>query len=244
MTVLPILDPGLVALVLVAVLVSFVVSSSAGLGGSLVLVPTLVVVMGPREGIALAALLLAANNVVKVVAYRATLPVARSLVVVVATMGGVALGARLLVTLPETVVVLAVAASLVVAFAAERRGWRPDPRIGPAVLAAASGATSGVSGTSGPLKGVALRHLGLDRRHTVGAASLVSLAGDLVKTGVFAEASLLGADAVRLAVACVPLMLVGTLLGRRLNGTVGERGYAGLFWTVTGGYALRLLLLA
>ena len=42
--------------VLFLVYLSFAVSASAGLGGSLVLVPTLVVFLGSKEGIALAAL--------------------------------------------------------------------------------------------------------------------------------------------------------------------------------------------
>ena len=48
--------------VLCLVYVSFAVSASAGLGGSLVLVPTLVVFLGSKEGIALAALLLPAGH--------------------------------------------------------------------------------------------------------------------------------------------------------------------------------------
>jgi uncharacterized membrane protein YfcA len=51
--------------VLALVYVSFTISASAGLGGSLVLVPTLVLFIGPKEGVALAALLLASNNVMR-----------------------------------------------------------------------------------------------------------------------------------------------------------------------------------
>jgi hypothetical protein len=36
-------------------------------------------------------------------------------------------------------------------------------------------------------------------------------------------------------------MLIATLLGRRFNYKIGERGYAGLFWTVMLGYTGRLL---
>ena len=38
----------------------------------------------------------------------------------------------------------------------------------------------------------------------------------------------------------VPLMVVGTGLGRRLNGRLGADGYATWFWIVMGGYSLRL----
>jgi uncharacterized membrane protein YfcA len=59
---------------LIAVFGGFLLSASAGLGGSLIVVPALVLIVGPKEGISLAALLLATNNLVKVVAYRKHLP--------------------------------------------------------------------------------------------------------------------------------------------------------------------------
>jgi hypothetical protein len=110
------------------------------------------------------------------------------------------------------------------------------------VLAFGAGATSGFSGTSGPLKGMAIRQLDLDRAHFVGAASLVSLAGDATKTVIFTEAALLGSQSFMMALFAVPLMLVATFSGRRINQTIGERGYAVLFWGVMTGYTARLLL--
>jgi len=50
------------ALTLSAILASFTLSASAGLGGSLILVPALALVLGTKEGVALAALLLAGNT--------------------------------------------------------------------------------------------------------------------------------------------------------------------------------------
>ena len=76
------MDPIVAALTLVAVAASFAVSASAGLGGSLILVPTLALVLGTKEGVAMAALLLAGNNVVKVIAYRRSLPFRSAAVVV------------------------------------------------------------------------------------------------------------------------------------------------------------------
>lgn len=110
------------------------------------------------------------------------------------------------------------------------------------LLAFGSGATSGFSGTSGPLKGMAIRQLSLDRGHFVGAASLASLVGDATKTAVFAEASLLSGSAVLVAILAVPLMIVATFGGRRINHVIGEKGYSVLFWAVMAGYTVRLLV--
>lgn len=236
------MDPLVVGVTLVAIGVAFAVSASAGLGGSLVLVPTLVLVLGTKRGVALAALLLAGNNVVKVIAYRQTLPFRKAAAVVVLLALGAAIGARLLVSSPDAVVTVAVIASFGVALVAERFELSRLRIIGGPVLAFASGATSGFSGTSGPLKGMSIRQLDLDRAHIVGAASLASLVGDATKTAVFAEARLLSGSSVLLAVLAVPLMIVATLGGRSINRAIGERGYTGLFWAVMAGYTARLLI--
>ncbi len=235
------MDPLLVAVVLLAVAVSFAVSAAAGFGGSLVLVPALVLLLGVKPGIALAALLLASNNVVKLFLYRQAIPWRRATPLIVLVALGAAVGALLLVAAPERVVLVAVLLVFGLAFAAERLDLGRLQRAGAPVLALLSGATSGFSGTSGPLKGLAVRQLGLDRAHLVGGLSLASLVGDLTKTAVWAEAQLVTADGFRLAVAAVPLMLGASLLGRHVNRRLGERGFAGLFWVIMAGYTVRLL---
>jgi uncharacterized protein len=229
-----------VTLLLVAV--SFAVSATVGLGGSLVLIPTLTVALGAKEAIPLAALLLGANNAVKVVGYRRTIPWRAAVGVVLALSVGAALGARALVAAPEWSVTAAVVASFAATLVSERRGHRRGSTAASPLLAFGAGATSGFSGTSGPLKGVALRALRLDRRHLAGGASIASLAGDLTKAGVFAHAGLLDGASLRWALAAVPLMLAATAGGVRTNRRIGEPAFAVLFWAVMGGYTARLLL--
>ena len=141
----------------------------------------------------------------------------------------------------ETSIQIAVAVAIVLTFASERIDV-PGRRAWGTALAFGAGVSSGFSGTSGPLKGVALRSLRLDRRGLVGAASLVSLVGDATKTAVFAEAGLLSGSQILVVAALVPVMITATLLGRRFNNVVGERGYAVLFWLVMAGYISRLLI--
>lgn len=235
------MEPWVVVATLTAVTVSFTVSASAGLGGSLILVPTLALLLGTKEGVALAALLLAANNVVKVLAYRETLPFRKALLVIILVSAGALVGARMLVSTPEQVVTIAVIVSFAIALIAERFDLSAVQRTGGPLLAVASGATSGFSGTSGPLKGMALRQLKLDRAHFVGAASLVSLAGDATKAVVFTEAGLLSGASLFVVVLATPLMFLATFSGRRINLTIGERGYTMLFWGVMAGYSFRLV---
>ncbi len=226
--------------VLALVYASFTISASAGLGGSLLLVPTLVVFLGSKEGVALAALLLASNNVMKIIAYRRTLPFKAAAGITVLIVIGAAVGSTLLVKAPASWVSVGVVAMFIISIAAERFELdRMRAGIAP-LVAFTSGASSGFSGTSGPLKGVAIRNLDLDRRHFVGAASLASFAGDATKTAIFAEGQLLGRNSLLIALAAVPLMALGTWSGATLNDRVGEQKFAVLFWTVMGGYSIRL----
>ena len=240
------LDPLFLLLLLIAVPAAFTLSSSAGLGGSLILVPSLAAILGAKEGIALAALLLAANNIAKLASYRRTLPVRAAILIALTVMAGAAIGAGLMISAPESWVTALVIAAILATFAADllkldhatsasRKGWA-------AVLAFTSGASSGFSGMSGPLKGVALRSIGLQRQWFVGAAAMVSLAGDATKAAVFSHAGLLTQSEWLLAAGLIPVMIASTLLGRRINQQVGERGYAVLFWAVMLGYTGRLVL--
>ena len=232
----------MIAFALAASALAFVLSAAAGLGGSLILVPALSLVYGVKEGVALAAILLAGNNIAKVVAYRRTLPIKAASGVLALTILGSFLGAELLVRSPERVVQVAVVLAIVLGFAAERLRLTTAPRFSAGLLALVAGLTSGFSGTSGPLKGLALRRLDFDRMHLVGAASAVSLASDAVKGAVYLRAGLVDREAWVVVLACVLLMPIATLTGRRINRQVGEAAYSGLFWTVMMGYTLRLLV--
>lgn len=229
--------------VLALVYASFTVSASAGLGGSLVLVPTLALYLGTKEGVALAALLLSSNNIMKILAYRRTLPFRAAVWITILIVAGAALGSTLLVQAPTVVVTAGVVVMFAATIVAERLELTPVRAGFAPLLGFVSGASSGFSGTSGPLKGVAIRNLDLDRRHFVGAASLASFAGDATKTAIFAEADLLGRNSILLALAAVPLMALGTWSGSHLNERVGEHRFALLFWTVMSGYTVRLGIL-
>ncbi|MET7293111.1 sulfite exporter TauE/SafE family protein [Streptomyces griseoloalbus] len=235
------MEPYLFPVVFFAVAAAFTLSASAGFGGSLILVPTLALLLGTKSGVALAALLLAFNNLVKVYAYRKTLPYRKAAVVIALVAVGAFLGAKLLVSAPERAVAIAVIVSFAAAFLIESLDLTRWQRAGSPVLAFVSGATSGFSGTSGPLKGLAVRGLGLDRLHLVGALSLASLVGDATKTAVWTEASLLTGRDYVVTLVCLPLMFFSTFLGKRLNTKIGERGYTRVFWTVMVGYTGRLV---
>ena len=237
------IDP-LMILLLLAVPAAFMFSSAAGLGGSLILVPVLAAMLGTKEGVALAALLLAANNLVKLGAYRKTLPLRAAGMIAIAVMLGAALGAGLMVSAPESWVTAMVLTMILATFVADFLPMGATRTRWAGVLAFSSGATSGFSGTSGPLKGVAIRSLGLQRQYFVGAAAIVSVVGDLTKASVFSHSGLLDKGDLLLAALLLPVMITATLAGRGINQRIGERGYAVLFWAAMAGYTGRLVFAA
>ncbi|MFQ5637533.1 MAG: sulfite exporter TauE/SafE family protein [bacterium] len=234
----------MIVLIIALSALSFMLSASVGLGGSLILVPALSLFLGPKQGIALAAILLGCNNIAKTNAYRRTIPFRAVIWILLLTIIGAAIGAKLLVAAPESWVNYAIVVSIGATFLLECSGRRKQKlrHATGAALAFGAGATSGFSGTSGPLKGIALRNLELDRLHYVGAASVVSLAGDIMKAVMFTQASLMSQTSWLIVLGALPLMPLAALAGRHLNSRIGERAYARVFWSVMMGYSIRLLL--
>lgn len=202
----------------------------------------MVLLYGAKHGVAIAALLLACNNVGKVIVYRHHVPLRAALPVLAATILGASFGAAVLLTVSASAVQIGVIVGITIAFAFERLTLPTVQKPLAAVFALGSGASSGFAGTSGPLKGVALRSLGLDRQRFVGAASVVSLGGDAAKTMIFLTALRFDTSATVTIAFAILLIPVATLLGRHINHAIGEKAYAGLFWAVMTGYVLRLVV--
>lgn len=236
---------------------AFLISSVVGLGGSLIAVPLAVMTFGPKAGVAMASLLLLGNNIVKVVAYRQAIPWKGSASLALITMVATFLGANLLVALPDRWVVAAVIVSLLCSLVAEiqagrlstlpqqdtdsRRALRPHGFKRGSLYALAAGLSSGVSGTSGPLKALAIRQWVNDPATFAGSASLVSLVGDFTKTAVFAQAALYPTSQLPLLAPLLPMMLLIPFVGRAINRQLGSGVFSALFWLVIVGYASRLL---
>lgn len=234
----------LTAVILLVTFTSLFISSIAGYGGSLLLLPALGALLGPKEGIAMAALVLGWNNFFKVIAYRRTLAVRKGWPLLVVTAAGVLAGATLLISAPETLVVWAIVvvtmASLCIElFAGDR--LRRATKSAAVPLMAGGAVLSGFSGTSGPLKGVSIRSLGLPRLEHVGLASCVSLVGDVLKVELFAQAGLLPRIEWYLVAAVLPVMPLAAWVGRRVNETINENTFRWVFWSVVGAYSLRMV---
>jgi uncharacterized protein len=230
-------------LVLLATFTALFISSIAGYGGSLILVPALGAILGVKEGVALAALLLGWNNVFKVVAYRHTLALRRGWPLLVVTLIGVWFGAWLLIEANDRIVVWLVVAATVLSLVAELVGVERIQRVqrrAAAPIMLGSGVLSGVSGTSGPLKGISVRSLGLPRLEHVGLASSVSLVADALKVELFATAGIFDTIDLTVVLLALPVMPIAAWVGRHVNQRMDETAFRWVFWSVVGGYTLRM----
>ena len=234
----------LTIVVLLAAFTSLFVSSIAGYGGSLLLLPTFGALLGPKEGIAMAALVLGWNNVFKVIAYRKTLALRKGWPLLVVTAVGVFIGARFLLSAPEALVLWSIVVVTVISLgielvASERIRRATESAAVP--LMAAGAVLSGFSGTSGPLKGISIRSLRLPRLEHVGLASSVSLVGDLLKVELFAQAGILPRIEWYLVAVVLPVMPLAAWVGRKVNERINETTFRWVFWSVVGAYSARMM---
>jgi uncharacterized membrane protein YfcA len=222
-------------------------SSVAGFGGSLILTPLLVLTLGAKQGIALSALILATHNGIKLIAYRSFLPIKASMVITGATLAGVFIGSVLLVAMPDKVAIFLLIFFSVTTLLFEvshqfnSRTFNQNTKALSPWIAFLSGIASGSSGTSGPLKGLAVKNLQLDCLEHVGAASIVSFAGDVLKAGVFSSAGLLNSDSLTTLAFVTPLMPICAFAGLAFNKRFGDKAFAAIFWVLIGGYILRTI---
>lgn len=233
----------MLAFILFSIFIGFVVSASAGMGGSLILVPILALTLGSKTGIAISAILLGCNNLFKVIAYRRTIPLKSIFKILILIALGAGLGSAIMARAPEIWVDWAIIISFFMAFLFERKKWTRLRSITAPGFAFLAGISSGFSGTSGPLKGIALRNLKLNRFYFVGGASVISLAGDLVKASVYFQWSFFGEFDNGLIICSLFIMPIAVYIGKLINEKIGERAYTFLFWVVMLGYSIRILLI-
>ena len=223
------------------IFVSFLLSASCGLGGSLILIPSLSILFGIKESIIISSLLLAMNNLVKVCLFRKSiqlLPVGGLLVCIA---GGASLGALLLLKMDEKLITPIFILHVVFSFIFQRNKNLEVRKKVSLAISFVAGLLSGVAGSAGPLKGIALKCHVFTKTELVAAASLLSFVTDLTKSAIYLPAtySQLPWGIVWYSLLVMP---IATALGRYLNRRMSETAYDALFYSVMSGYVLRLLI--
>ncbi len=226
----------------ILIFVAFLVSASAGMGGSLLLLPVLSFVVGLREAVVLSSILLGLNNIFKLVAYFKHLVWQSALPLLIAIAFGSGLGAMLFLKIERNTVAALLLLNLLATFFIQRKAKPSMQKRASGILAFVAGLLSGVSGSSGPLKGMAIKCLKITPMQTVACATILSTGSDLIKASVYLQKLTLSPLSIQFFAGSLILMPIATYLGKKINAKFGTTAYDLLFYSVMSGYVVRMLL--
>lgn len=220
--------PELLLAIALAALAASTVAAVAGFGGSAILLPLLIPAFGARDAVLIMTIVQLVGNGSRVVFNRRelVLPVVGwfSLgAIPFAIIGGLAFAAAPLSTLTRLLGVFLVGMVIWrhLPTATLRRG--PMPIRSFAAVGAVSSFISAVIGTVGPLVVPFFLAYGLMKGAYIGTEALSSVITQAVKLGTYTGVAAMTATALVVGLALAPLMIVGTLIGKRLLHGVSDR---------------------
>jgi uncharacterized membrane protein YfcA len=213
---------------IIAVFAAGVIKGLTGFGFSLVCVPVLVVLLGPRTGVPVIILLNATANIAMFPIVRRAVHLRRIVPLIAAGIAAVPLGMLLLLRLdPQTVELVAGFAAILFAFAFLAGFQRPvsNEKWGFAVAGLISGTSNGLISTGGPPAVLFLTNQGVPKQTF--RASLVTyfLFLNLASIPMFLAGGLLSVRVARLALMLVPAMFLGAFAGSKLLHRMPERTF-------------------
>jgi len=213
---------------IIAVFAAGVIKGLTGFGFSLVSVPVLVVILGPRTAVPIIILLNATANVAMFPLVRQAAHLRRIVPLVVAGIAAVPLGMLLLLKLdPQTVKLLAGCVTILFALAFLAGFQRPvsNEKWGFAAAGLISGTTNGLISTGGPPAVLFLTNQGVPKKTF--RASLVAyfLFLNLASVPMFVAGGLLSASIARQALILAPAMFLGAFVGSKLLHKLPEQTF-------------------
>lgn len=215
-------------LIVAAAFIASTVAAVAGFGGSAILLPLLVPAFGARDAVLILTIVQLVGNVSRVVLNRheLVLPVVASFsvgAVPFAVLGGLAFASAPLAVLTRLLGAFLIG---VVAW----RHFRPSDAEGIhmtlsrfALLGAASSFISALVGTIGPLLVPFFLAYGLMRGAYIGTEALSTVVIQVAKIGTYAGAAVLTPLSILVGMALAPLMVLGSLFGKRVLNRLSDR---------------------
>lgn len=231
------------ALVYILIFLSFLISASAGMGGSLLLIPTLSYFIGVRDGIIISSILLGLNNCIKIFVFRKYIRLKNIVYLLIFMLTGAVAGSLLMMKIAEDILAVILFINIIFAFFIEKNAKSVVRKKISWLYSGLSGFFSGISGTSGPLKGMAIKCLELNKLQIVATASVLSFATDSAKAIIYVgNYNPLAGNSFNLLLISICMMPIATILGKRINHKISDVAYDVLFFSILSGYAVRLIL--
>ncbi len=230
MTISAIFGLDLPCLILVVVVgwVGFVVSSTFGVGGALLLIPLLAQRMPAAHAVALSAPVMLFNNVLKAIVFRKSIDRRGTVLVSALALPAAFVGALWAARLDDRWILIGVAALIVISVVVER-GLDRRMRMSDTGLlwwGAVTGAVSGLCGAAGPPTAIGLRGWGLEHERFVATVALFAILLQLVKIPAYVGNGTLPLERWPLALLLSAVAALGVAVAPRLLRTVPTRMFA------------------
>lgn len=222
------LEPSFLLLVLVVGWVGFVVSSTFGVGGALLLIPLLAQRMPAAHAVALSAPVMLFNNLLKAIVFRRSIDKRGTLLVSALALPAAFLGALWSTRLDDRWILIGVAALIILSIVIERgleRRVKVSDR-GLLLWGAVTGAVSGICGAAGPPTAIGLRGWGLDKEPFVATVALFAILLQVVKIPAYIGGGVLPLERWPLALLLSVTAALGVAVAPRLLRTVPTRVFA------------------
>ena len=187
-----------------------------GTGSSLVMMPVLVVMFGPRQAIPIMALAAIMGNFGRVLAWRRHIDWRACAAYCVTAVPGAMVGARLLLEIPPGVGETARGLLFFVLITVRRGGWRREFRISRLhlmLLGAPLGVLTGVVASTGPLTVPLFTFYGLERGAFLGTEAASSIGMYVAKVATFQAFGALSPEVLARGIGVGSTLMVGSFIG-------------------------------
>lgn len=211
-------EPAFFVLLLLVAFIGFVVSSTFGVGGAVLLIPVLAQRMPAAHAVALSAPVMLFNNLLKGWVFRRAVSV-RATALVSALALPAAFGAALFAAdFDDRAILVGVAALIILSIVVERGLDRKVKLSDPALVfwGGITGAISGLCGAAGPPTAIGLRGYGLDREAFVGTVAWFAILLQLAKMPAYVSTGILPAGRWPLALALSVMALLAVAIAPAL----------------------------
>jgi len=205
----------------------FIVSSTAGIGGALLLTPVLMMRLPAAEAIGLASTVLIANNGFKTLVFKRFIDKRAALIAASTALPLAVLGAMLTSRVDERILRAAIGVLVLASLGVELWLRRPIPvrRAAFPVMTGTVGFVSGLCSMAGPVAAITFKGYGLAKEQFVSTVAIVALGMQLVKLPAYMATGVLHVHEWPLVVLFSAVALAGVLTGRRIVGRLDVRRF-------------------
>jgi hypothetical protein len=235
------------AVVIVAALIASMLAAVAGFGGAVIMLPVLVWAVGVEDAVPVLTIAQLFGNLSRVVFNRSELNWSVIWRFSLGAVPAAIVGGIIFASAPAGFLVRALGVFLILMVVYRHTPWGKNARLklgGFVPLGVVSGLLSAVLGVVGPFAAPFFLSFGLIKGAYIGTEAMTAVIMHITKLGVYGGYALISLSTLLMGLAIAPVMVAGTLLGKRLLSRIPERVFpyivegtmlaAGILFTIRG----------